>query len=262
MPKVSVIIPTYNRSAFISKAVSSVLKQTYRDYEIIIIDDGSTDATAAIIERFNGDKIKYIYQSHKGRSSARNKGVAKSNGDYIAFLDSDDVWLPEKLAIQVKAMDDTPKCGLAYTDAFMEDINGDNIEQRSKKYSCPSGDVFAQLYNWNFISTSTSMIRREIVDSCGLFNEEFGGAEDYDLWLRIAAKHEILFIDKILARYCYHMWFNQDYKIHVAGETIKVLEYAYERFPLRRKEIEGIKAARINSLRDAVEKYEARIKAV
>lgn len=261
MPKVSVIIPTYNRRVFLSKAISSVLKQTYRDYEIIIIDDGSTDATAAIIEGFNEDKIKYIYQGHQGRSSARNRGIAQSRGAYIAFLDSDDVWLPEKLAIQVKAMDDAPKLGLTCTDVFMEDINGDNVEQWSKKYSCPSGDVFEQLYNWNFICASTSMTRREIVDSCGLFNAAFDAAEDYELWLRIAAKHEILFIDKILARYCYHTWFNQEYRIYRDRVTIRVLEYAHEQFPSRRKEIEHMRAARINSLWGAVEELAAQIKA-
>src|SRR5690349_3602213 len=107
MPKVSVIIPTYNRAQFIARAVDSVLEQTYKDFEIIVIDDGSSDNTQEILKAYEG-KIRYVYQQNKGISAARNRGIQEAKGEYIAFLDSDDVWKPEKLSVQVAILDVNP----------------------------------------------------------------------------------------------------------------------------------------------------------
>ena len=113
MSKVSVIIPTYNREKLISRAIESVLAQVYPVYEIIVVDDGSTDATKSVLAPFNG-KIKYIYQKNAGIAEARNRGIKESSGEYIAFLDSDDYWAPEKLAEQVKVLDANPQVGIVF----------------------------------------------------------------------------------------------------------------------------------------------------
>lgn len=192
MPKVSVIITTFNRRHFLHDAFQSVATQDYRDREIIIIDDGSTDNTsedAALLP------VRYVWKENGGISSARNAGLAIAGGEYIAFLDVDDRWKKKKLSIQLDAMEKTSAL-LSYTDEIWF-RNGKRLNQklRHRKYS---GMIFEQCLPLCIISPSSALIHRSIFDAVGTFDESMPVCEDYDMWLRITSRYPALFIEKPL----------------------------------------------------------------
>jgi glycosyltransferase involved in cell wall biosynthesis len=195
--KVSVIIPTYNRENFITKAIDSVMAQTYRNVEVVVIDDGSTDNTFSLVGQY-GKTVTYFYQENRGIAGARNAGIRKSNGDYIAFLDSDDYWVPEKLERQMELFQKHPEYGMVASQCASVLLNG---SFRSKNRQGKSGWVFIDLFMKNFIRTSSAVITRECIDTVGLFDEGLTECEEYDLWLRIAAKYPVGFINESLAVY-------------------------------------------------------------
>lgn len=200
MRKVSVIIPTYNRGDYICEALDSVFAQTFQDFEVIVVDDGSTDGTRQKIKRYM-PRIKYIYQENAGVSAARNKGIAVSKGRYLAFLDSDDLWVRDKLKLQVEFMDSNPGFGMVCCDICM--LKRDQIVYPSafqKKRFMASGYIFGNLIRENFISTPTVMVRREVFNNIGMFDELLPVAEDYDMWLRIAREYLIGVMDTCLVR--------------------------------------------------------------
>ncbi len=199
MPKVSVVIPAYNCEKFISTAIESVLSQTYGDYEVIVVNDGSTDKTDEVLSRY-ASKIKKIYQPNKGPAEARNTGIANSEGEYVAFLDQDDAWLPDKLRMQVEVMEKNDKLGLVYTDTYVlkdkEFNNANSLCRRSFQIRKPHrGAVLEYLFLGNFIATSSVMVRKECFSEIGMFDPSVVPSEDYDRWLRIAVAYEIDFID-------------------------------------------------------------------
>jgi glycosyltransferase involved in cell wall biosynthesis len=192
MPKVSVIITTFNRRHFLPDAFQSVAAQDYRDREIIIVDDGSTDSTrddAALLP------ARYIWKENGGISSARNAGLNAASGDYIAFLDVDDRWKKRKLSIQLEAMEETGTL-LSYTDEIWFH-NGKRLNQkaRHRKYS---GLIFEHCLPLCIISPSSALIHRSIFDTVGMFDESLPVCEDYDMWLRITSRYPVLFIEKPL----------------------------------------------------------------
>src|SRR5665213_1595741 len=188
MPKISVLIPTYNRGAHIAQAIESVLAQTYPDYEIIVIDDGSTDNTQEILKNFEG-KITSILQHNQGISKTRNRGIRESNGEYIAFLDSDDYWTSEKLAEQVEILDSHTKVGIVYV--RMPIVN-EQLEKIGMKPAGVSGKNFKELLEfWGDLPTSSIMVRRECFDKAGLFDTSLATMEDIDMWIRIAKFYDL-----------------------------------------------------------------------
>jgi glycosyltransferase involved in cell wall biosynthesis len=205
MPKVSVIIPVYNAEKYIKDAIDSVLNQTYKDLEIVVVDDGSTDKTKEIVEiqrrkvvRVHVD-IEYIYQMNKGPGAARNTGIKAATGEYIAFLDSDDMWMPEKIGKQVVKFKENPDYGLIHTDRIRLEPDG---TLRTTKGKTLEGDVFKELLMGNFIVCSSVLIKKSCFDDIGLFDEDRNNrAEDYDIWLRIAKNYQIGFIAEPLIRY-------------------------------------------------------------
>ncbi|MBF0511928.1 MAG: glycosyltransferase [Candidatus Omnitrophica bacterium] len=202
MPKVSVIIPTYNRGQYIQQALESVLAQTFHDYEIIVIDDGSTDNTQEILRRFKG-KIRSMRQDNQGISKTRNQAISRSNGQYIAFLDSDDYWVSEKLEEQVRILDRHPHVGLVY--ARMPIIN-EQGERIGMKPSGVCGRNFKELLEvWGDLPTSTIMTRKECFERAGLFDTSLCTMEDIDMWIRIARYYDLYEIEnKVLAYYRRH----------------------------------------------------------
>jgi glycosyltransferase involved in cell wall biosynthesis len=203
MPKVSVIIPVYNGEKYIAQAVNSVLNQTYQDFELIVVDDGSTDRTAEILEKY-GDKITYIYQNNRERSAARNKGICSCSGEYLAFLDADDMWLPHKLKQQVQLLDLSPEIGLAHGIAFFIDESGHRIHQNGRQMagSLESGsEVYKSLLFENIIASPTVMVRKSCFDRVGLFDESMTYTEDWDMWLRIAIHYRVGITRRPLACY-------------------------------------------------------------
>ena len=194
-PRVSVVIPTYNYGKYISEAVESVLAQTYTDIEIIVVDDGSTDQTPQILDKYTG-AIRCIRQQNLGASEARNRGIRESTGDVIAFLDADDKWISNKLALQIAAMDENPQVGLVYTNSFVLDERGD-LKERIRRYPriARSGYVFPYLLCGNFISTPCVMVRRICFEHLGLFQDRWRhNCQDYDMWLRIATVYPFLYL--------------------------------------------------------------------
>ncbi len=188
MPKVSVIIPAYNGAKYIKKTLSSVFNQTFKDFEVIAIDDGSQDQTKKILKNY-GKKIRYIYQENKGTAAARNTGIKAAKGEYIAFLDQDDLWLPQKLEEQVKILDKKPKVGLVFCGSFLLNegrLVGFFHARLSITSAIPAKDIFNQLIEENFIPTLTVLLRKEAFDKLGLLREDLVGTDDHEMWLRVA----------------------------------------------------------------------------
>ena len=183
MPRVSAIIPTYNRKAFVLEAIESVLAQTYKDYELIVVDDGSDDGTAEALKQY-GERIRYVYQRHGGVSTGRNRGLELARGEFIAFLDSDDLWLPKKLQMQVAFMDANPQAQICYTDEIWI-RRGVRVNPR-KKHAKYSGWIYPYCLPLCIISPSSALMRRDIFAEVGSFDPAFPVCEDYDLWLRVA----------------------------------------------------------------------------
>ncbi len=190
--RVTVIIPTYNRAWCLPEAIDAVLAQTYRDYELIVVDDGSTDETASILTGYD-DKIRRIRQANRGVSAARNLGVQKSRGALIAFLDSDDLWQPGKLARQVAFFDRQPEAMICQTEEiWIRRGRRVNPKQRHRK---PSGWIFEPSLALCLVSPSAVMMRRELLEEMGGFDETLPACEDYDLWLRVSLRHPIHLIE-------------------------------------------------------------------
>lgn len=200
MPNLSVIIPAYNAEPFIADTIQSVLDQTYRDVEVIVVDDGSTDRTLEQLRQF-GSQLRVHQQPNGGVAQARNTGVGLARGSWIAFLDADDRWLPHKLARQLAA----GPAPMSYTDRYNVGVLGDLPEVQSECTPMRGGDLFVPLLrNGNFITSSSVMIRRQLFEQLGGFCTLLNGTEDWDLWLRIAERHSIDFVGEPLVRYRLH----------------------------------------------------------
>ncbi|ADI75105.1 glycosyl transferase family 2 (plasmid) [Methanohalobium evestigatum Z-7303] len=203
MVKVSVIIPTYNRSQTVSKTIKSVLNQTYQDFEIIIVDDNSSDNTEFIIKSFShfDSRVKYIkHNKNKGAPEARNTGIKNSKGDYIALLDDDDEWFPQKLEKQVKLFaKESDDIGLIHCGYEKIDENG-NILIPKKKLK-ETGNMFYELLESNIIGSPTNLIRSECFKKIGYCDVQLKSCQDWDLWIRISKHYKINYIPEILARY-------------------------------------------------------------
>jgi len=196
MPEVSVIIPTYNRSDKVVRAVQSVLDQSFKDLEILVVDDGSTDDTEARLVPY-GTSIKYMRQSANGGvSAARNKGIKNSSGTWLAFLDSDDYWLKDKLRFQMEFLHRTPDAVACQTEEIW--IRMGRRVNPKKIHKKPSGEIFQHSLRLCLVSPSSVILKRSVFDEIGLFDETLEAAEDYDLWLRISCKHPIHLIDRDL----------------------------------------------------------------
>lgn len=190
--QVSVIIPSYNRGWIIKEAIDSVLAQDYRAFELIVVDDGSTDNTSEILDSYKDD-IKVLFQDNNGVSAARNRGVAASLGRFVAFLDSDDLWLPQKLSTQVAFFNKTPDALICQTEEFWI-RNGIRVNPK-KRHKKPSGMIFEPSLALCLVSPSAVMIRRSLFDRVGGFDETLPACEDYDLWLRISCRFPIHLIE-------------------------------------------------------------------
>ena len=200
MPQVSVIIPTYNHARFVAQAVESALAQTYADLEVIVVDDGSTDLTQAVLTRY-GTQINYIHQENQGLSVARNTGIAAARGDYLLFLDADDLIPADKLELQVPVFDARPDFGLVYSGFQYVDESGTQVlhEIRPGKQGHLLKDWLRRTF---FFPPGAAVVRRECLDRVGLFDESCPAAADTDMWIRIArAGYAFGYIDRPLFQY-------------------------------------------------------------
>lgn len=204
-PKVSVIIPAYNAAPYIAETLASVFAQSYPDYEVIVVDDGSTDDTLAVLEQF-ADRITLIRKPNGGPASARNAGLRQARGELLAFLDGDDLWLPDKLAAQVEFCEQHPTAGLVYGEALMFTQDGaeKRIERKIGYTEAPTfWPTFCLLLYGDFIPNSTVVIRRACLERVGYLNEDRAliAVEDYEYWLRIAKYFPIAGLPRPLAYY-------------------------------------------------------------
>ncbi len=229
---VSVIIPTYGSAKYVCQAVDSALGQTHADLEVIVVDDGSTDDTRDRLERY-GRRIRYIYQEHQGCSTARNEGIRSARGEYLVFLDADDIWLPQKLERQVAVLDQTPEVGLIYCWAYFINSGGQRIAYNGREVlgNFETGSrVFEQLLFRNVIGpTSGVTIRKDCVAKVGIFDQSLPYAEDRDLWMRISLRYQVAVVPEPLV--CYRPYdvnrhpgyARQDYYVPVAEKVCSYL---------------------------------------
>ena len=206
---VSVVMATYNCRRFIGDAIRSVLAQTYRNLELHVVDDGSTDGTREEVAPFLQDsRVRYHYQANAGQTVAKNCGIRHSRGEFVAFCDADDAWLPDKLALQLPHFALDPRVGVVYSRVQLIDERGAPLDPR--RYEEPtyhSGKVTAELFKNNFIPFGTAVVRRRCLDTVGGFNERYRMGIDWELWLRISLHDDFLFVDA--RTYRYRVWANQ-----------------------------------------------------
>ncbi len=237
MPKntnveVSVIIPTYNRAELLKRSIQSVLNQTYQNFELIIVDDCSDDNTREIVKSFKDPKIRYYKHSkNKGPAAARNKGIKHAKGKYIAFQDSDDEWLPEKLEIQIDCFKNSEKeIGVVYCRAIKK--NGKKTDNfPSPKISKADGYIYPYICRGNFILMPSAVIKKECLTDTGGFDELFTHMEDWELLIRISKKYNIRFIDVPLVKIHYTPGgVNEQGLLIEAITTEKILNKHYNEF--------------------------------
>ena len=191
-PLVSVIIPTYNRGWILKEAIDSVLAQDFTDFELIVVDDGSTDNTQDILSSYKED-IVVLRQDNKGVSSARNRGIISASGQFIAFLDSDDLWLSQKLSRQVDFFNANPDALICQTEEkWIRNGIRVNPKKRHKKLT---GDIFDPSLYLCLVSPSAVMIKHSLFENTGMFDESLPACEDYDMWLRISCRYPVYLID-------------------------------------------------------------------
>lgn len=250
--RVSVVIPVFNAKKFISETIESVVAQTYPHWELVVVDDGSTDGTSEILKKYKkmlSTKMRIITQKNCGVSIARNRGIAISKGEYIAFLDHDDLWLPEKLEIQTKILDSDKSLGMVYCDSYVIDeksnIKEDSVIQSILSRNIPlqrrfRGWIFDELFYVNYISLETAVIRKKVLKNTGMFNPDYKIAEDYDLFLKIAKKYPVDFVEKRLAKFRAHAGgASRNIKLRVA-EEFKIMQYWLDKEPNLRERLKYV----------------------
>jgi glycosyltransferase involved in cell wall biosynthesis len=234
MPRVSVIIPTYNRADLLGDAISSVLAQSYQDLEVIVADDGSTDETAAVVARF-GPSVHHLALPHRGQPAApRNSALAVASGEYIAFLDSDDLYLPHKLALQVPLLEANPEVGVVYSNGHFFVGNPElPTGYVQDGLPTPSGAIFDDLLRGNFLSTPVVLIRHRILQRVGGYNDDPALllSEDYELWLRLAMHTQIAYVPGDVAAIRHHTQNISGDILRLRSRTIYMLQSLDKRYP-------------------------------
>lgn len=199
MPQVSIVLPTYNRAYIIKRALQSILAQTYQDFELLVIDDGSTDNTREVVESFKDPRIHFIQCSHQGGAAARNTGIREAKGAYIAFQDSDDEWLPSKLEKQVTLLSKASfDIGVVYTGCYKTSKSGEKIYIPSDEIKQKEGNVYKEMLIGNFVTNQVALVRKECFEQLGGYDESLPGMHELDLWLRISKKYRFAYIPEPL----------------------------------------------------------------
>lgn len=202
-PLVSVVVPTYNGATFVRQTIESVLAQSYAPLELIVCDDGSSDATLEIVRSF-GDRLRLVQQQNRGVAAARNRAVSEARGELVAFLDHDDVWEPELLSTLVPQLLAHPEWGLVYADSWVIDAQGARWGRRGHWLSYAQGEVFEPLLVGNFIPVETTLLRTNFFRELGGYDERLFFLEDYELCLRVARRAPVGFHPQPLASYRVH----------------------------------------------------------
>jgi len=238
-PKVSINLCCYNGEKFLEETLQSVFLQTYKDWELVVVNDGSTDNTKRIIKRHRdaGWSIVYHYQENAGLGNAREKAFRLSSGLYLAFIDQDDIWLPHKLEKQMHVVDADHDVGLVYSDSYYVDKDGNPLGNAFRRAPPPAGDPFVGLLTHrNFMPCLTVLVKREAVHKVGGFDTTLKYIEDYDLFLRIASQYKVSCIPEPLTQYRIHDGnLGGTGSIGMTKETLRVLKRVVGRLDLRAK---------------------------
>lgn len=222
MPKVTVVIPAYNAMTYLPETLDSVLKQTFADFEVLIVNDGSSDRIVTWASEITDSRVKLISQENQGLSAARNTGIVHAQGEYVAFLDADDLWEPTKLEKQVHCLDLKPEVGLVYTWTLLVDQQGKSTGTVTASHT--EGNVWEKLLLGDVIgSGSSAMIRRICFETVGLFDTELSSIEDCDMWVRIAACYPLAVIKEVLVYYRQHFTnMSKDYNKMMQNSRLKI----------------------------------------
>ncbi|MFB2881907.1 glycosyltransferase [Floridanema aerugineum] len=230
MPLISVIIPVYNGEKTIQETVESVLNQTFKDWELIIINDGSQDATLDIVSRIEDPRIKVFSYPNAGLATSRNRGIDRASGEFISFLDADDLWTADKLELQLKALQENSQAAVAYSWTDLIDESSKFI--RPSSHITANGDVYARLLLVNFLENgSNPLICKQALTEVGGFDESLSGAADWDLWLRLAVRYQFVAVpySQILYRVSAN---SMSRNIPTqAADQVKVLKKVFEQIP-------------------------------
>jgi glycosyltransferase involved in cell wall biosynthesis len=226
MPSISVVIPTYNMARYLGRAIQSVLDQTFTDFELIVVDDGSDDDTPELMKDILLDsRVRYAKQENLGLPSARNTGIEAARGKYIAFLDADDFWCKEKLERQFNTLEENPHVGVVYCGSMFVDEAGELLPHR---WLSPPSEftLYEELLYANVVegSGSSVLVRKECFEDVGLFDEALRGCEDQDMWRRLAEKYNFQFIDEPLVKIRVHPASMQAKEHEMALAQLRYLE--------------------------------------
>jgi len=201
IPLVSVIIPSYNRAHYIKETIDSILAQTYKNFEIIVIDDGSSDNTREVLEAYK-DRISYFYQENQGVASTRNRGVEEARGEYVSFLDCDDIWFPEKLEKQIEYVNEHPHVALVCAEVHIINSDGKFVKHVKRDESLPL--TFENLFEQSLVHVPTTIVKRQVILALGGFDPTVAISDDYDLWLRLIKRYSCHYMPIPLAKYRIH----------------------------------------------------------
>jgi glycosyltransferase involved in cell wall biosynthesis len=230
MPLISVVIPVYNGEKTIRETLESVLNQTFQDFEIIVINDGSSDATLKIVSSLKAPGLKVFSYPNVGQSASRNRGFSHSTGEFIAFLDADDLWTPNKLEAQLKALQDNPQAAVAYSWSDFIDESGQFLRAASR--SSVSGDVYAKLLLTDFLDNcSNPLIRRQALIEVGGFDESFRPADDWDMWLRLAARYHFVVVPAPQILYRLSANSESSNLLRMESASVRVIERTFNQAP-------------------------------
>ncbi|MBD2017364.1 glycosyltransferase [Microcoleus sp. FACHB-53] len=230
MPLISVIIPAYNAEKTIQETIDSVLNQTFQDFEIIVINDGSQDTTLEIVNSIKDPRLQVFSYPNAKQAASRNRGISHSTGEFLAFLDADDLWKPEKLEAQLKALQDNPQAAVAYSWSQCIDEKGHFLREASQ--STTSGDVYAKLLLCDFLDNgSNPLVRRKALEEVGTFDESLPPAEDWELWIRLAARYHFVAVPYPHILYRQSPTSASANLLRMAEACERVIELSFERAP-------------------------------
>ncbi|MEM9923939.1 MAG: glycosyltransferase [Cyanobacteria bacterium P01_D01_bin.50] len=230
MTKVSVIIPAYNAMIYLPKTVESVLKQTFTDFDVIIVNDGSSDNIEQWANTITDNRVKLVSQKNQGAAAARNTGIAHAKGEYIAFVDSDDLWEPSKLEKQVYCLDNNPDVGLVYVWVASIDAKGNDLGKLYSNHS--EGYVWEKMLQGNIVwSGSAAMVRRDCFEKLGVFDQNLRFAEDWEMWIRISRNYSFAAIKEPLVYYRHHPNNKSQHYIKKIDNFRLIIEKSFESVP-------------------------------
>jgi GT2 family glycosyltransferase len=256
MTTISVIIPTYNAERTILETIASVLQQTFSDFELIVINDGSTDRTLELLNTVKDARLKIFSYLNGGVPVARNRGITHAIGDFLAFLDNDDLWTPDKLELQLAALQQHPEAGVVYSWAYYMDEKGESFYADKPIFF--EGNVYEQLLVRDFIASGSScLIRRQAIDSVGEFDSSVPGADDWDYWLRLARHWPFVLVPKAQIFYRQSLGSQSSNAEIMEKNTLRVIEKAFQSAPPEMQSLKNQSLA--NTYTYLAYKYWARI---